>query len=92
MAADKETVGIGLDWEVFAREGETAVGAVRRVERNHVIVYFENAGDRRIEPRHIASVHDDKVILELDQLPEDLLRAIAHAHDDEVNVANLKEA
>ena len=74
---------VHLDFEVFAQEGEHAIGAVREIHPDHLIVWIENRGDTRIDAEHIANAHDGKVLLEADGLPEALREAIEHAHDAE---------
>lgn len=78
---------IAIDWPVFAHEGEVAVGAVRRVSRDHLVVYVENAGDVRIALDHVRSVHDAKVVIAMDRLPEDIRALIEHAHDGETRTS-----
>ena len=77
------TRDVTIDFEVFCAEGEPAIGAVREIHSDHLIVWIENHGDTRIDAEHIASAHDGKVLLESDGLPESLREAIAHAHDAE---------
>jgi len=77
------TRNVTADFEVFAREGESAIGAVREIHPDHLIVWIENRGDTRIEAAHIARAHDGKVLLESEGLPEELLEAIEHARDAE---------
>ena len=72
-----------IDFEVFANEGGAAIGAVREIHPDHLIVWIENRGDTRIDAEHVAGAHDGKVLLETDGLPAELLEAIAHAHDAE---------
>ena len=72
-----------VDYEVFAAEGENAIGAVREIHPDHLIVWIENRGDTRIDAEHVASAHDGKVILETEGLPAELRDAIARAHDAE---------
>ena len=74
------------DWEVFAREGATGVGAVREVFADHIVVYFEGLGDQRIVESQIASVHDGKVVLNVSALSDEVQAAIAKAHDAEDRV------
>ena len=78
-----DTTGIHTDWEVFKREGDLAFGAVRQVKRDHIVVYIENGGDVKIDARHIKSVHDTKVIVDCENLPENIRDMIRHAHDRE---------
>ena len=77
----QDTPGIGF--QVYLEEGGEEVGAVREVHREYMLIYIENAGDFRVGPAAIRSVHDGKVLLELARLDETLRAAIAHAHDEE---------
>ncbi|KIT16160.1 hypothetical protein [Jannaschia aquimarina] len=69
--------------EIFVREGERGVGAVRVVHPDHLLVMFEGYGEMRLEPKHIKSAHDGKVIVDVDTLPEDLRSRLPHIHDGE---------
>lgn len=73
----------GIGYQVYLEEGGEEVGAVREIHRDHLLVYIENAGDFRIGPEAIRTVHDGKVLLELAALDDGLRAAIAHAHDAE---------
>ncbi len=77
---------IRREWEVFAREGAVGIGAVRDVSDDHIVIYIEGFGDQRIGPEQIASVHDGKVVLDVDALPKDARDAIRTAHDEEDRV------
>ena len=77
------TRDVTVDFEVFAHEGEHAIGAVREIHPDHLIVWIENSGDTRIDAEHVDRAHDGKVILAEHGLPETLLAAIARAHDAE---------
>ena len=77
------TRDVTVDFEVFAHEGEHAIGAVREIHPDHLIVWIENRGDTRIDAEHIARAHDGKVLLVEDGLPGELVEAIARAHDAE---------
>jgi hypothetical protein len=74
---------IGIDWEVFDQEGGPAFGAVRQIDTKYLVVYVENAGDVRIESEYISAVHDNKVLVDCEQLPESIREQIRHAHDRE---------
>jgi hypothetical protein len=74
---------IRRDMPVFAREGSTAIGAVRGVGNGRLTVYIEGYGDVNVTPDNIASAHDGKVVLRTDTLNDDVRRAIDHAHDQE---------
>ncbi len=71
------------DWEVFAKDGATGVGAVREVFDEYIVVYFEGFGDQRIVENQIASVHDGKVLLNVGALSDEVQAAIAKAHQAE---------
>ena len=71
------------DFEVFVRDTTEAVGAVREIHPDHLIVWIENRGDTRIDAEHVESAHDGKVILDPDGMDEELREAIGHAHDAE---------
>lgn len=75
---------IQKDAQVFAQEGQVAVGAVRQVKPSSIEVYVENYGQVELTPDQISSAHDGKVVLALDKLSDDLRAAIAHAHDREL--------
>lgn len=70
---------------VFVADGEDGVGSVRRLMRdeNAVLVYIENGGDFVIPAKGIRAVHSGKVLLDLDHLPEPVLKAIANARKSE---------
>ena len=72
-----------VEQEVFAAEGEPAFGAVRRVENDYLVVHVENAGEVSIDARHVVRVHDGKVIVDVDSMPQALREKIRHAHDAE---------
>jgi len=78
-----KSLDVGLDWEVFDREGGPAFGAVRQIAQDYLVVYVENSGDVRIDADFIADVHDKKVLVDCQQLPEEIRRKIRHAHDRE---------
>lgn len=71
------------DWGVFAREGATAVGAVRQVRPDRLVIYVEGYGDVTVGPQQVASAEEGKVVLALDALPPELRAAVERAHDQE---------
>lgn len=73
------------DAQVFAKDGQVAIGAVRRVTPHGIEVHIENYGEVKLTQDHIAAIHDGKVVLAIDKLSDDLLVAIGHAHDLELN-------
>jgi hypothetical protein len=68
-------------FQVYAGEGVDAVGGVRQLRGRDLVVDIEGAGDFVIPRRVVAAVHDQKVILDIGMLDEDVRKAIAHAHD-----------
>ena len=74
------------DFQVYARDGEVAFGAVRLVSpggRPEIVVYVENAGEFTVPLSAVRDVHDEKVILDCEKLSRELRVAIGHAHSGE---------
>jgi len=76
---------IEVGFRVFVGEGKDGAGAVRALkpEDDAVVVNIENGGDFTLPMSAIRDVHDDKVILDLSQLPDEMCRAFDHLHDAE---------
>lgn len=74
---------IETEFPVFLGEGMEAIGAVRQVDHDKIVVYIENAGDFELPMTAVAAVHDSKVILATDAVGPELVRAIQHQHDRE---------
>lgn len=77
---------IKVGFQVFVEEGSEECGAVRGVApegRAEIVVYIENGGDFIVPVSAVRSAHVGKVVLNSGGLDEDLLDAIAHAHDRE---------
>jgi PRC-barrel domain len=73
-------------YQVFTEDGGEEIGAVREVRpagRPEIVIYLENYGEQVVPFAAVQSVHDGKVIIDLDQLDPAVRRAIAHAHDAE---------
>jgi hypothetical protein len=68
---------------VFLEEGGEEIGAVRRVAKDHLVVYIEGAGDFTLTGPEIAAAHDGKLRLDATKLGPDLLSAAQSAHDAE---------
>jgi len=69
---------------VFLADGQTAAGAVREVQdADQLLVNIENGGDFVISANAVRDVHEGKVILHLDRLPEQMQEALRHLHDAE---------
>ena len=71
------------EWAVVAGEGQPPLGAVRGVKGGRVSAYIENFGEVPLGPEHVRAAHDGKVVLALDALPDEVRRAVEHAHDAE---------
>jgi hypothetical protein len=77
---------IQIGFQVFVSDGGQEVGAVRQVApfgRPELEIYVENAGDFVVPLTAVASVHDNKVVLDCKKLEAKLRRAVGHAHDAE---------
>jgi len=77
------TFHIQVGDQVFLEEGGEEIGAVRKVAKDHVVVYIEGAGDFTLTGPEIAATHDGKVRLDPDKLEPMLLRAAQAAHAQE---------
>ena len=70
-------------FDVFLHDGEKSFGAVRRVHKDAIVVYVENAGDFEIPFSAIKDAEAEKVILDFAKLNAKLLDAIRRAHSGE---------
>lgn len=70
--------------QVFLEEGGEEIGAVRKVERDHIVVYIEAAGDFVVKGPEVQAIHHGKVILAPDKVDARLLEAARSAHEREV--------
>jgi predicted urease superfamily metal-dependent hydrolase len=70
---------------VFVADGKLGVGAVREVfaDSREVVVNIENGGDFILPADAIRDVHEGKVILDVDHLPQAMRQALEHPHDAE---------
>jgi 2-polyprenyl-6-hydroxyphenyl methylase / 3-demethylubiquinone-9 3-methyltransferase len=83
MATHNFTVSVGD--HVFLDEGGEEVGAVRKVERDHLIVYIEAAGDFIVRGPEVRAAHHGKVVLAPELVEPRLLEAAAKAHERETD-------
>jgi hypothetical protein len=83
MATHNFQVSIGD--QIFLEEGGEEVGAVRKVEHDHLVVYIESAGDFVVDGPAVKAVHDGKVVLDPAHVERRLLDAAreAHVHESE---------
>ena len=75
------TVNVGD--HVFLEDGGEEIGAVRKVERDHLVVYVEAAGDFIIRGPEVKAVHYGKVVLIPELVDPRLLEAARAAHENE---------
>ncbi|HUS30208.1 MAG TPA: hypothetical protein VMZ53_16990 [Kofleriaceae bacterium] len=80
----QHNIAVNVGDQVFLEEGGEEIGAVRKVERDHLVVYIEAAGDFVIRGPEITAVHHGKVILAPDKVEGRLLDAARGAHEREV--------
>jgi len=71
---------IRKDLPVFLHDGDVAVGAVRGMSGNDLIIYIENAGDFTLPRSVVKDVHEHKVILDGSKLDARVHAAIGRAH------------
>jgi hypothetical protein len=69
--------------QVYLDEGGEEIGAVRKVARDHLVIYVEAAGDFVVQGPGVKAAHDGKVVLEPGQLDPQLLEAARAAHERE---------
>ena len=74
---------IRKDLPVFLHDGEVAIGAVRGMSGNDLIIYIENAGDFTLPRSVVKDVHEHKVILDGGKLDDRVRTAIGRAHNAE---------
>ena len=70
-------------FDVFVHDGDKAVGAVRQIREDGIVVYIENAGDFEVPLSAIMDAHSEKVILDSRKLDARLKEAIRRAHSGE---------
>jgi hypothetical protein len=75
------TVNVGD--HVFLEDGGEEIGAVRKVERDHLVVYVEAAGDFIVRGPEVKAVHHGKVVLVPELVDPRLLEAARSAHENE---------
>jgi len=76
-------VQVNVGDQVFAREDGEVFGGVREVHAHELVVDIEGLGDVVVPAVAVLAAHDQKVIVDVRQLPQEVRSAIAHAHDQE---------
>ncbi len=79
----KHNYEVSVGDHVFLEEGGEEVGAVRKIERDHLVVYIEAAGDFVVRGPEVKAVHYGKVILSPELCDPLLLAAAQSAHERE---------
>jgi hypothetical protein len=84
---------IRKDLPVFLHDGDVAIGTVRGMSGNDLIIYIENAGDFTLPRSVVQDVHEHKVILDGRKLDAKVRTAIGRAHlsEDDENHAPVAE-
>lgn len=77
------TFSVNVGDHVFFEEGGEEIGAVRKVERDHIVVYIEAAGDFVVHGPEVKAVHYGKVVLSPELVDQRLLAAARGAHERE---------
>lgn len=78
-----QALHVSIGDHVFLDKELEEVGAVRRIARDHLVVYIENAGDFVVRGNQVKGAHDGKVILDPEAVEPDLIDAARKAHDKE---------
>jgi len=76
-------IAVNVGDHVFLEDGGEEIGAVRKVEKDHLVVYVEAAGDFVVRGPEIKAVHYGKVVLKADLVDPRLLEAARTAHENE---------
>ena len=66
---------------VFLDGGGEEIGAVRKIERDHLVVYVEAAGDFIVRGPEVKAIHYGKVVLAPELVDTKLLEAARYAHE-----------
>lgn len=78
-----QSYAVSVGDHVFLEDGGEEIGAVRKVERDHLVVYVEAAGDFIIHGPEVKAVHHGKVVLAPELVDPQLLEAARIAHENE---------
>jgi hypothetical protein len=74
---------VNIGDHVFLEEGGEEIGAVRKVEHDHLVVYVEGAGDFVVRGPEIKAIHYGKVVLHPELADQRLVDAARGAHERE---------
>lgn len=79
----QHNIVVSVGDHVFLEDGGEEIGAVRKVERDHLVVYVEAAGDFIVRGPEVRAVHYGKVVLAPELVDPRLLEAARAAHENE---------
>ena len=79
----QHNIVVSVGDHVFLEDGGEEIGAVRKVERDHLVVYVEAAGDFIVRGPEVKAVHYGKVVLVPELVDPRLLEAARAAHENE---------
>jgi hypothetical protein len=88
----QHNIQVSVGDHVFLDGAGEEIGAVREVERDHLVVYIEAAGDFILRGPEIRAVHYGKLVLAPDRLEPRLLAAARAAHERENENENENES
>jgi hypothetical protein len=74
--------------QVFLEEGGEEIGAIRKIERDHLVVYIEAAGDFIVRGPEVKAAHYGKLVLSRELVDPRLLEAARIAHERESDEAH----
>lgn len=77
------TFEVNVGDQVFLDGALEEVGAVRKIERDHLVVYIEAAGDFVVRGPEVKAAKYGKVVLVPDLVDPELLAAAKAAHERE---------
>jgi hypothetical protein len=81
----QHNIQVSVGDHVFLEEGGEEIGAVRKVERDHLVVYIEAAGDFIVRGPEVKAAHYGKVVLSSELVDPQLLDAARSAHEREAD-------
>lgn len=81
--ATPHDVQVSVGDQVYLEDGGDEIGAVRRVARDHLVIYIEGAGDFTIQGPAVRAAHAGKIVLEPANLDAKVLEAARLAHEGE---------
>lgn len=74
---------VDIGFHVYVEDGGEPIGAVRDVApdgKPELLIYVENAGPFRVPLEAVREVQEEKVVLDLAKLSDELREAIPRAH------------